>query len=138
MQKQKKETATVLIVDDDPIVLKVTEEQISFYGYRCLAASSAERALLTAEKQEKIDLLLTDVMMPKMSGFDLARQFAALYPEIRVLFMSGYIAPSVANQGISETDHFLVEKPFDVDTLISKIRNILFGPAVLPIDIPGP
>jgi CheY-like chemotaxis protein len=135
MKMPKKESATILIVDDERIILNIIEEQISFFGYQPIIASSGEEALHAAEKQVRIDLLLTDIMMPGMNGVDLARQFAVLYPETRILFMSGDISPFIDGQEIPDSEHFFVQKPFGVETLISKIRNILSEPAALPIDL---
>ena len=127
---RKKESANVLIVDDDPILLNIVADQISLFGYQPIKASCGEEALEVAPKQTKIDLLLTDIMMPKMNGVDLAKQFVALYPEIRVLFMSGYICPSMAHYGIPDSEHAFVQKPFTPQTLLSKMRNVLEGPEV--------
>ena len=127
---RKKESATVLIVDDDPFLLDIVAEQISLFGYQPILASSGKEALQLAPKQKQIDLLLTDIMMPIMNGVDLAKQFVALYPEAKVLFMSGYICPSMAHYGIPDSEHAFVQKPFTPKTLITKIRNVLDGPAM--------
>ena len=127
---RKKESATVLIVDDDPFLLDIVAEQISLFGYQPILASSGKEALQLASKQTQINLLLTDIMMPIMNGVDLAKQFVALYPEAKVLFMSGYICPSMAHYGIPDSEHAFVQKPFTPKTLITKIRNVLDGPAI--------
>ena len=127
---RKKESATVLIVDDDQILLHIVAEQISLFGFQPILASSAEEALQVAPQQTQIDLLLTDIMMPNMNGVDLAKQFIALYPETKVLFMSGYICPSMAHYGIENSEHAFVQKPFTPQTLITKMRNVLEGPAM--------
>ena len=126
---RKKESATVLIVDDDPIILNIVAEQISLFGYQPILASCGEEALEICPKQTKIDLLLTDIMMPKMNGVDLAKQFVSLFPEIKVLFMSGYICPSMAHYGIPDSEHAFVQKPFTPQTLLTKMRNVLGGPS---------
>jgi DNA-binding NtrC family response regulator len=130
---RKKESATVLIVDDDQILLNIVAEQISLFGYKPILASNAEEALQIAPKQTQIDLLLTDIMMPNMNGVDLAKQFITLYPETKVLFMSGYICPSMAHYGIKDSEHAFIQKPFTPQTLITKMRNVLEGPS---IDLP--
>ena len=127
----KKESATVLIVDDDPIILTLVEEQISLYGYQPIVASSGEEALRAAEKQTKIDLLLTDVIMPGINGLDLARQFIVLHPGTRVLFMSGHVSPpSMDRYGIPDSKYGFLQKPFGTETLINHIKNVLNGPTV--------
>jgi len=125
-----KESATVLVVDDDPIILKIVAEQITLFGFQPILAASGEEALQLAKKQTQIDLLLTDIMMPKMNGVDLAKQFVTLYPETKILFMSGYICPSMAHYGIQESEHGFLQKPFTPKTLISKMRNVLKGPDI--------
>jgi CheY-like chemotaxis protein len=126
----KIESATVLIVDDDPVLLNLVAEQISLFGYQPVLASNGEKALEIAPKQKNIDLLLTDVMMPKMNGVDLAKQLATLYPDIKVLFMSGYICPSIAHYGIQDSEHAYLQKPFTQNTLLTKMRNVLVGPVI--------
>ena len=127
---RKKESATVLIVDDDPLILDIVAEQISLFGFQPILAASAKEALQLAQKQTQIDLLLTDIMMPEMNGVDLAKQFVTLYPETKILFMSGYICPSMAHYGIQDSEHAFVQKPFTPKTLITKMRNVLKGPSI--------
>jgi DNA-binding NtrC family response regulator len=124
---RKKGSETVLVVDDDPLVLNVIEAEISFYGYKPIMASNGEDALKMAEN-EKIDLLVTDIMMPGMNGIDLAKKFAVIKPEAKILFMSGYVCPSIAHQGIPEGEFSFIQKPFAPDTLVKKVRNVLKGP----------
>ena len=118
---------TVMIVDDDPMILSFIEEEIAQYGYKPILAKNAEEALSFAQK-ERIDLLLTDIMMPGINGIDLAKQFAVLNPEVKILFMSGYICPSIAHQGIPESEYAFVQKPFAPNVLVKKMRKILSGP----------
>ena len=122
-----KGSETVLVVDDDPIILSLIEAEIEFYGYKPLLAANGEEALSLAEKEE-IDLLVTDVMMPGMNGIDLAKKFALINPQAKILFMSGYICPSLAHQGIPESEYAFVQKPFAPKTLVKKMRNVLSGP----------
>jgi DNA-binding NtrC family response regulator len=124
---RKTGSETVLIVDDDPVILNIIKEEIGQYGYKPILARNADEALSAAEN-EKVDLLLTDIMMPGINGIDLAKQFAAIHPEIKVLFMSGYLCPSVAHQGIPESEHAFVQKPFAPNVLVNKMRKVLSGP----------
>jgi len=123
----KKGSETILVVDDDPMILDIIEDEISFCGYKPLMASSGEEAMKLAQK-EKIDLLVTDIMMPGMSGVDLAKQFTVCHPEAKILFMSGYVSPSVAQQGIPENECFFIQKPFTPNSLVKKVRNVLSSP----------
>ena len=118
---------TVLIVDDDPIILSFIEEEIAHYGYKPILAGNAEEALALAGK-ERIDLLLTDIMMPGINGVDLAKKFAVLNPQIKILFMSGFVCPSLAHQGIPESEYAFVQKPFAPNVLVKKMRKVLSGP----------
>ena len=127
----KKESATVLVVDDDPFVLDLVKDHISKYGYQAILASSGEEALQVAKQKNKIDLLLTDIVMPGIDGLDLARQFISLYPGIKVLFMSGFSCPPLANY-ITDAEEAFLEKPFQGNTLIAKIRSALNRPGLQP------
>ena len=133
----KKDSATVLIVDNDDNLLNLVAKQISLYGFRPILASSGEEALELALEQTQIDILLTDIMMPNMNGIDLAKQFISLYPDTRVLFMSGCICPSMAHYGNQNSEHGFVQKPFTRKKLIAKIRDVLAGPSItLPTKSP--
>ena len=118
---------TVLIVDDDPMILSFIEEEISQYGYKPILASNAAEALSLAENK-RVDLLLTDIMMPGTNGIDLAKQFVTLNPGSKILFMSGFICPSLAHQGIPESEYAFVQKPFAPNILVKKMRKVLSGP----------
>ncbi len=117
---------TVLAVDDDPVILDLLAEVLRPLGYKLLSAASGEEALkVAASHQVKIDLLLTDVMLPGIKGQELARQLIRTYPEVNVLFMSGYLCPSMA---YSDQDHRLeafIQKPFSPNTLLRKMRKLL-------------
>lgn len=119
-----KKTPTVLVVDDDPSILHLVEAQLADYACHPILASSGEEALEIAAKKSPIDLLLTDIKMPGMNGIDLARQFCALYPDIKVLFMSGFSLPaslySIAGKGV-----IFLQKPFRAEALIAKMKFVL-------------
>ena len=122
-----KGSETILVVDDDPMILSFIEEGIGLYGYKPIVATSGEEALKLAEN-ERVDILVTDIMMPGMNGIDLAKKFAVSNPEVKILFMSGYVCPSLAHQGVPESEYAFVQKPFAPKTLVRKIRNVLSGP----------
>jgi CheY-like chemotaxis protein len=117
---------TILAVDDDPYILELVGEVLTSLGYNVLFASSGEEALqITRTGKEKIDLLLTDVVLPGIKGQELAEKILDDYPDINVLFMSGYLRPSMAhNDSEKKVDPF-VQKPFAPNTLIRKMRKLL-------------
>jgi two-component system cell cycle sensor histidine kinase/response regulator CckA len=117
---------TVLAVDDDPTMLELVEEVLTPLGYKVLFAASGEEALeLMASKQEKIDLLLTDVVLPGIKGQDLAKQLLVNCPDINVLFMSGYLCPSMAHSNSEQRFEAFIQKPFAPNSLLRKMRKLL-------------
>jgi PAS domain S-box-containing protein len=124
-------TETVLAVEDEPEVRAYIVAALKVYGYRVLTAENGQAALMVVEREgEAIDLVLTDVVMPNMSGRDLAARLAQLRPSLKVLYMSGYSYDIVARQGILEDGLALVEKPFSPEQLAQKVREVL-GPSKL-------
>jgi CheY-like chemotaxis protein len=79
-------------------------------------------------KEVRFDLLVTDVMMPDLSGTDLSRRILALQPHIKILFTSGYTDQAIAPQGVAEGDGIFLQKPFTPETLLHKVREVLDGP----------
>ncbi len=120
---------TVLVVEDEDAMREVTTRILTRNGYQVLGAASGAEAIERAlEHPGRIDLLLTDVVMPHLLGKDVAEQIAALRPEIRVLYMSGYAHPALTSQGTLDADVSLVEKPFSEQTLLARIDEALGGP----------
>jgi len=120
---------TILIVDDEPEVLGVTSSILRAEGYTIIATGDPREALRIARsRQEPLDLLLTDVVMPGMNGRELAGRLRVFRPGIKVLFMSAYSAETVENYGIrlAPGESFVV-KPFAVADLVSKVRGVLNG-----------
>ena len=116
----------VLLVEDEPLHLAVTRTMLEHQGYHVLAAHGpAEAVVVAREFSGKIDLLLTDVVMPKTNGRDLARQLTVNRPELRTLFMSGYTADVIAHHGVLEGGIHYVQKPFSIDHLALKISQAL-------------
>ncbi len=117
---------TILLVEDDEQVRALTEAVLRRYGYRVLAAEDGPAALALLQKQDgPIDLLLTDVIMPGMNGRDLHLRVCERYPDLRVIFMSGYTDNVVVHHGVLEEGLDFVQKPFSNQTLAAKVRETL-------------
>jgi DNA-binding response OmpR family regulator len=116
---------TVLVVDDEPTVLNTVRDGLAGHGYHVLEALDGETALRIAQShQGPIALLLVDVLMPKLSGPEVAQRLRADRPDMKVLFMSGLSTEVAVVHGVTSGDPFLV-KPFSPDTLARKVREIL-------------
>jgi PAS domain S-box-containing protein len=117
---------TVLLVEDEPAILKLGKIILERYGYRVLATRVPREALALAERHPgPIHLLITDVVMPRMNGRDLRENITAVRPAIKTLFMSGYTANVIAHHGVLEEGIDFLQKPFSVHTLASKVRGVL-------------
>ena len=117
---------TILVVDDEPALLRAAARALAYERYNVITAASAEEAIQVAlEHTGPIDLLITDVLLPQMGGRDLSETIAATRPGLPHLFMSGYSADIVTGaDGVSPDDHFIA-KPFRIDDLTTKVREIL-------------
>src|SRR5208283_3858054 len=119
---------TVLVVEDQAEVLKYAAAVLRAYSYRVIEAANAGEALpICGREAEHIDLVLTDVVMPNMSGQELVNQLARLRPGIKVLFMSGYSDDAVARHGVLNEGAEFIAKPFSPEELAEKVRAVL-GP----------
>ncbi len=119
-------TETILLVEDEPAILKMTRMILERKGYTVLSAATPAEAMKKAKNHsDVIDLLMTDVVMPEMNGRDLAEQITALYPNIRLLFMSGYTADVIAHQGVLDEGLAFIQKPFSTKDLGKKLWEIL-------------
>jgi PAS domain S-box-containing protein len=117
---------TILIVEDEASVLKLGRTMLERLGYTVLTASTPFDAIRSAEANaSKINLVITDVIMPEMNGRDLSDQLHALYPEIKSLFMSGYTADVIAHRGILDEGVHFIHKPFSIKDLAVKVREAL-------------
>jgi two-component system, cell cycle sensor histidine kinase and response regulator CckA len=121
---------TVLVVEDEEAVRTLACRVLRAKGYRVLEAASADIALaILGGSREPIDLLLTDVVMPGMSGPALAQRLIAKHPSLRVLYMSGYAEEAIERQGSLPAGGDLLEKPFTADQLARHVRASIAGPA---------
>jgi DNA-binding response OmpR family regulator len=119
----------ILLVDDEPDVLEYLEVRLQRLGYAVTTAGSGPAALETfhnALNTNTFDLLLTDVVMPQMSGFELAKRLHQVSPAMKILFMSGYTGSEYFRQkGMLGSDLPFIEKPFHIDDLVEKIEATL-------------
>ena len=116
----------ILLVEDEPQLLKMTKTVLERKGYRVLAAAGPAEALaLAAARAETIDLLVTDVVMPGMNGRELAGRLQAATPKLRCLFMSGYTANVIAHHGVLDEGVAFIQKPVSSRDLAAKVREVL-------------
>ena len=121
---------TVLLVEDEPSILRMATRLLEKLGYRVLTASTPGEAIdLAAKHENKIHLLMTDVIMPEMNGKDLATALQANCPNLRCLFMSGYTADVIAHHGVLDEGVQFIQKPFSKNDLATKVRKLLDGGA---------
>jgi PAS domain S-box-containing protein len=117
---------TILLVEDEGSILRMSVRMLEQLGYNVLAAGGPTEALsLAREPGAKIDLLMTDVVMPEMDGLQLVTEVRALLPEIKWLFASGYTAETIARRGVLEEGTHYLPKPFSIRDLASKVREAL-------------
>ena len=125
-------TETILLVEDDEVVRKLVSEVLDNEGYRLLEAANGVEALsICAQYEERIHLLLTDVIMPEMSGRELANRLAAVRPEVKVLYMSGYPDDVIVHHGVLDEGTAFIQKPFAADVLARQVRDVLDSPRKL-------
>src|SRR5436309_1044541 len=121
---------TILLVEDEHLVRLLARKVLERAGYRVLVAAGGAEALDLAERYAgPIHLLLTDVVMPEMSGRELAHRLASLRPDARVLYMSGYADEAIAQHGVLDPGTAFLQKPFTPDGLARKVREVLDQPS---------
>ncbi|GMU24603.1 MAG: hypothetical protein AMXMBFR13_46770 [Phycisphaerae bacterium] len=117
---------TILVCEDEPMILNLAARILQGSGYQVLAAESPTQAIwLAASHAGGIDLLITDVMMPEMNGRRLAETLSARFSKLRVLFMSGYTADIICEEGVLHDGIELLEKPFNPAALLDRVRELL-------------
>jgi CheY-like chemotaxis protein len=120
----------VLLVEDNDLLRQMATETLERHGYTVFGARDGVEALALIERyaeQERraVHLLLTDVIMPKMSGRELAAQFQRRFPEVRVLYMSGYASDAIVHHGMLDPGIDLLQKPYTPLALIRRVQEVL-------------
>ena len=117
---------TILLVEDEEVILRTTKRILESLGYHVLATHSPQDALrIAGAAGQRIDLLITDVIMAGMNGPELVRHLRAARPQLRCLFMSGYTAHLLAEQGFQDGTAHFIQKPFNRHALATKVRDVL-------------
>jgi CheY-like chemotaxis protein len=117
---------TILIVEDEEEVRKLISKLLERQGYAVLETSNGEEARLACERRKgPIHLMLVDVIMPGMSGSELAKALKPLYPEIKILYMSGYTDDAIVRHGVLEKGVNYIQKPLTLEGLARKVRDVL-------------
>ncbi len=126
LPKKTQGTETILLVEDQEIVRKLAIRALASQGYNVIEAQHGGEALIKCEELEgKIDLLLTDVIMPQMGGKQLHERLTQIVPNLKVLYMSGYTENAIAHQGVLDTGTNFIQKPFRPKELAIKVRQVL-------------
>jgi CheY-like chemotaxis protein len=119
-------TETILVAEDEDGVRSLTREVLEKYGYTVLEAANGEEALKVADRhQGPLHLLLSDVVMPRMGGPELAQELVARRPEVKILYMSGYTDHPMVRRGVVNAGVAFLQKPFTPTVLVSRIREVL-------------
>jgi two-component system cell cycle sensor histidine kinase/response regulator CckA len=114
-------TEMILVVDDESLVLTMAETILTEYGYRVLTASSGQKAMSILSRDDtKVDLIITDLVMPVMSGRELAERVRQIKPDAKILSMSGYVMPADRQTGTA-----YLQKPFTSRELLVKVKQVL-------------
>ena len=117
---------TILVVEDEPSVRSFTVAALKRYGYHVIEASDGDEAIAVAEQHSgRIQLLLTDVIMPGMNGKVLSERLKKSYPDLKVLLISGYTADAFSDRGVLDPGDVFLLKPFAPVELAGKVREVL-------------
>jgi len=120
---------TILLVEDEPQLRQLSSSVLAHCGYKVLTASGPEEGLaICKENHRDIRLLVTDVVMPKMNGRQLAEQILQVSPNVKVLYISGYTSNAIVHYGVLDPGLWFLPKPFTLSALIAKVREVLDSP----------
>ena len=125
-EQRQRGTETLLVVEDEEALRESICDFMGGLGYKVLAADSGQQALsIASEHHGRIDLLVTDVVMPRMSGRNLSQMLARLRPDLKTIFMSGYIDDAIVRHGVVVEGVAFLQKPFGLSTLARKVREVI-------------
>ena len=117
---------TVLIVEDEDGVRLLAKDILELNGYAVMTAQNADEAIhIYKECRCLIDIMVTDVVMPQMSGAELTKKIREINPAVKVLYMSGYTDSDIVNQDIADTNAEFIQKPFTFNSILQKIQDLL-------------
>jgi two-component system sensor histidine kinase EvgS len=117
---------TILVVEDEVSILKFSKKLLEELGYTVLTSNTTSQALrLVADPQNRIDLLISDVVMPEMNGKELSNRLCEISPGLKTLFMSGYTANAIAHRGVLDEGINFIQKPFSKKDMAIKVRKAL-------------
>lgn len=116
----------ILVVENDEEVRKITGRILRMQGYRVLEASNGGDVFSVCDQYEgPIHLTITDVVMPEMKGTELAKRLSSSYPEMKVIYMTGYVEDVISHHGVLEKGMENLQKPFTINDLARKVREVL-------------
>lgn len=119
---------TILVVDDEPMALKLVQTILEKRGFVVLTSTSPNEAVkIFTAGQERIELLISDIVMPEMDGTKLAQKIQSINPELPVLFMSGFVTETEVGQAGSISEFAFIRKPFRPATLVQAVQKMLAG-----------
>ncbi|WP_206664630.1 response regulator [Dankookia rubra] len=121
----------VLVVEDEPAMRQFSVDALTELGYRVLEADGAASALRLLDAHPNVTLLFTDVVMPEVNGRKLAEEARRRRPDLKVLFTTGYTRNAVVHNGVLDPGVELIGKPFTIEQIATKMREVLDAPAVL-------
>ena len=119
-----KKQETILIVDDNESILRMNEDILSMYGFATISTTSGAGAIEILKKTP-VDIVLSDITMPNMNGFELAKQIRANYPDIKIQLVSGYADNTYNIDGVEDLYENILTKPFDITQLVDKIKELV-------------
>ncbi len=128
MFEQYRGGESILVADDEPVVLTLTNVILRNYGYNVLLAKNGEEALEVLRRGGPVDLVLTDVIMPQMTGPELIHELKQENKDLRCVFMSGYDHEQIQKHGVKDLGCDYLRKPFTPEALLKKVRQTLDEP----------